>query len=64
MKDEGKQRANITRIKEAHATGAAVLAVSCPKCLIMFEDAIKTENLENEIVVKVISELLLEASDL
>jgi succinate dehydrogenase/fumarate reductase iron-sulfur protein len=62
--DEGKQRANITRIKEAHATGAAILAVSCPKCLIMFEDAIKTENLENEMVVKDISELLLEASDL
>jgi Fe-S oxidoreductase len=62
--EEGKQRANITRIKEAYETGASILAVSCPKCLIMFEDAIKTENLEKDIVVKDISELLLESSDL
>jgi succinate dehydrogenase/fumarate reductase iron-sulfur protein len=56
--EEGKQRANIARIREALTTGATVLAVSCPKCLIMFEDAIKTENLEGQIAAKDISEIL------
>jgi succinate dehydrogenase/fumarate reductase iron-sulfur protein len=59
--DEGKQRPNMIRIKEAWATGAEIVAVTCPKCLVMFEDAIKAENLEENIVVKDISELLLES---
>ena len=57
--DEGKKRANIMRIREAGATGASVLAVSCPKCLIMFEDAVKTEGLEGKLAVKDLSELVL-----
>lgn len=58
---DGKVRPSGERVKEAHATGANILAVSCPICITMFEDAVKSENLEEEIVVKDISELLLEA---
>jgi len=57
----GKQKPSRIRIKEACSTGAKMVAVSCPKCLVMFEDAIKSENLEEKIVVKDISELVLES---
>ena len=49
------------RIREAFAAGAEVLAVACPACLIMLEDALKTEHLENKLEVKDLSEILHEA---
>lgn len=54
----GKQAPSRIRVKEAHETGAKILAVACPICLIMFEDAIKTEGLEKEISVKDIAEII------
>jgi Fe-S oxidoreductase len=50
------------RVKEAYETGAEILAVACPSCLTMFEDAVKNEGLEKELFVKDISELLKEVS--
>jgi Fe-S oxidoreductase len=47
------------RVKQAVDTDAEILAVACPYCLIMFEDSIKTMNLNLE--VKDISELLIES---
>jgi len=49
-----------TRIREAEATGAKVLAVACPTCLAMLEDAVKAEDLEDKIQVKDIGELVFE----
>jgi Fe-S oxidoreductase len=46
------------RVREAFESGAEILAVSCPSCLIMFEDALKVEGLEGKIVVKDISEMV------
>ncbi len=46
------------RIKQAIATGAEILAVACPYCLLMFEDSVKTMNVHLEI--KDISEILVE----
>ena len=46
------------RVRQAVATGADILAVSCPNCLTMFEDAVKVEGLEEKLVVKDIAELL------
>jgi len=46
------------RIREAYATGARVLAVACPACLTMLEDALKVEQLEGKIAVKEISEII------
>jgi len=49
---------NRVRIKEAYETDAKILAVSCPSCLTMLEDAIKTEGLEGKMAVKDISEIV------
>jgi len=40
------------------ATGAAILAVACPYCLQMFEDSVKTMNLDLRVMD--VSELLAE----
>lgn len=52
------------RVREAAETGAGVLAVACPKCLIMLEDAVKAEELEGTIAVKDISEIVAAACGL
>jgi Fe-S oxidoreductase len=49
------------RIREALASGAEVLAVSCPVCLVMFEDAIMGEGVGDRIKVLDISEILASA---
>ncbi len=46
------------RVREAHETGANVLAVACPSCLTMLEDAVKSEELEGKLSVKDISEIV------
>jgi Fe-S oxidoreductase len=48
------------RVREAVRTGAQVLGVACPQCAVMFEDALKVENLEGEIAVKELSEIVRE----
>ena len=45
------------RVRQARATGADILAVACPNCLTMLEDAVKVEGLESEMAVRDISEL-------
>lgn len=49
------------RAREAGETGASVLAVACPKCLTMLQDAVKAEGLEGRLSVKDISEIVAEA---
>ncbi|HEY32080.1 MAG TPA: (Fe-S)-binding protein [Dehalococcoidia bacterium] len=49
------------RVREACETGANVLAVACPNCLTMLEDAVKAEGLENKLTVRDISEIVGEA---
>ncbi|HXZ37681.1 MAG TPA: (Fe-S)-binding protein [Thermodesulfobacteriota bacterium] len=46
------------RVREAADTNASVLAVACPNCAKMLDDAVKSENLEEKIVVKEISEII------
>lgn len=48
------------RIREACKSGAEILVVSCPSCLIMFDDALKVEGLEGRMQVKELSEVLWE----
>ena len=59
---EGARNGEI-RIKEAVALGAKVLATSCPFCLLTLEDAAKISSLADQIVVKDISELVVEAME-
>ncbi len=49
------------RVREAYETGAELLIVSCPSCYCMLEEAIKTEGLEEKLMIKDISELVIES---
>ncbi|MCF7669229.1 MAG: 4Fe-4S dicluster domain-containing protein [Verrucomicrobia bacterium] len=56
-----KERPADSRIREAAAvSGVQVLAVACPKDLVMFQDAAKTTGFEDKIAVKDIAQLFLE----
>jgi Fe-S oxidoreductase len=46
------------RVREALKTGANILAVACPVCAIMLDEAVKGEGLEDSVAVKDISELI------
>ncbi len=54
----GEDRPNNIRAREAAATGAEILAVACPFCMIMLEDGVKTEKLDDRIEVKDVVELV------
>jgi succinate dehydrogenase/fumarate reductase iron-sulfur protein len=49
------------RVTQAAETGADILAVACPFCLAMFEDAVKTKGYEEKIEVKQVIELVRDA---
>ncbi len=49
------------RVREAYETGADILAVACPSCMTMLQDAIKVEDLEGKLTVKDISEIMVES---
>lgn len=55
---KGKDQASNARVREAVNSGASVLAVACPVCLMMLEDAAKSEGLEDRIAVRDIAEML------
>jgi Fe-S oxidoreductase len=46
------------RIREARDTGASIVAVACPNCMTMLEDAVKAEDLEETLKVRDISEIV------
>ncbi len=46
------------RVREAFDTGADTLAVACPTCLTMLNDAVKDEGLEEDLSVLDISEII------
>jgi Fe-S oxidoreductase len=48
-------------LEAASLPGVTTLVVACPKDLVMFQDAVKTAKLENQLVVKDIIELVDEA---
>jgi Fe-S oxidoreductase len=53
-----KERPAETRIKEAAGVrGVERLVVSCPKDLVMFQDALKTTQLEGSLVVQDLAQL-------
>ena len=54
----GPDSASRVRVREAAATGAQVLAVACPKCAKMLEDAVKAEALESALRVMDLAELV------
>ena len=48
--EEGDGRVNASRFQEALATGAETLAVGCPFCMVMLNDAKKDANAEIEVL--------------
>ena len=49
------------RVREALATGAGILAVACPKCLTILEDAVKVEGADDKLMIKDIAEITAES---
>jgi Fe-S oxidoreductase len=56
----GDAKMSERRVHQAAETGAEVLAVACPWCLIQFEDAVKTAGLEGRLRVADVTELAAE----
>ncbi len=56
-----EERLAFLRVHEAADTGADVLAVACPFCMAMLEDAVKVQGLEEQLKVMDILELVAEA---
>jgi Fe-S oxidoreductase/nitrate reductase gamma subunit len=55
---EGEQKLSEVRIREAANTGADAVVTSCPYCLIMLEDAVKTAELKRSLKVMDLNELV------
>ncbi len=58
------ERLSDLRIEEAMATGATILATSCPYCITMFEDSSRTLNVDEQLKIKDVTELFLESLDI
>lgn len=58
--EHGSARVNLTRYAEAKATGADTLAVGCPFCMRMFEDASQDESIQGGPAVKDVAEIVAE----
>ncbi len=61
-KENDMERLSDRRVKEAIATGADVLAVSCPYEVSRFDDSIKLLGYEDKLIVKDLVELLDESA--
>jgi len=53
-----EERLAFQRVQEAAETGAEILAVACPFCLLTLEDAVKVQGLEERLKVMDIMELV------
>ncbi len=62
-KTKGFPRLSDRRVEEAAATGADVLAVSCPFEVPRFEDSLKVLGYDDRMVVRDVTELVAEALD-
>lgn len=60
MEEYTGTRINRTRVKEALGEKPNLISVSCPYCLIMFEDGLKDEGAFNDVNVKDIAEIVAE----
>jgi Fe-S oxidoreductase len=54
----GEETSARVRVREAASAGAQILAVACPMCAVMLEDAVKAENMDDIIQVKEVSEIV------
>jgi Fe-S oxidoreductase len=54
----GPDSSSRVRVQEAEETGAEILAVACPKCAKMLEDAIKDEELQDKLRIMDLAEII------
>jgi len=64
MEEEPEKRLNIKRTEQVIEAQADLVATACPYCLAMFEDGLKTKEVEETVKAKDLSELVLEAMGL
>ena len=61
MEEEPEKRLNYKRTEQVIETKADLVATACPYCLAMFEDGLKTKEVEETVKAKDLSELVLES---
>jgi Fe-S oxidoreductase/nitrate reductase gamma subunit len=61
MEEEPDKRLNVKRTEQVIEAKAELIATACPYCLSMFEDGIKTKEVEESIQARDLSELVLQA---
>lgn len=55
-----KDRMNLSRVRQAAATGADTVATACSFCMIMMDDGVKVEGKEDSLAVRDVAELIAE----
>ncbi|MFQ5342120.1 MAG: heterodisulfide reductase-related iron-sulfur binding cluster [Anaerolineae bacterium] len=60
MEVDAQRPVNLIRLEEAMHTNSDVIGTTCPFCLTMLDDAVKTEGVEEQVVVKDVAELVAE----
>lgn len=58
METDANTRINHVRLKDAQAVSAGVVATACPYCLLMFDDAIRSKGLGEQVQVMDVAEML------
>jgi Fe-S oxidoreductase len=61
VESAGEGRLAETRVRDAVAMGAGIIATACPFCTLTLEDAVKTTDSENRVVIRDVAELLRES---
>ncbi len=61
MEEEPAKRVNVRRTEEIIEAKADLVATACPYCLSMFEDGLKTKEVEESIKAMDLSELVVQA---
>ncbi len=63
MEEEPEKRVNTRRTEQIIETKADLVATACPYCLSMFEDGIKTKEMEESLQARDLSELVLQVME-
>jgi len=58
----GKGSPGRRRVLEAEAIGVDILAVSCPTCAAMLQDAVTDEGLQNKLQIRDVADLLFDSA--